>query len=387
MTQLEKDKLPMTRSTPPLLNDFTPERELARASTLPARWYTEPDFLALEKEKIFFKTWQWVGSAGLVQRPGDFFTHDLYGEPLVVTRTKEGELRAFFNVCLHRAGPVAAGRGNRKSLQCRYHGWTYNLEGKLLAAPEMEGTQNFQPAAFCLKQVQVCQWGPFIFANLDPAAAPLSEILGDIPGDLHKAGFNIDAMQPVERRDYFIDCNWKVYVDNYLEGYHIPIAHPGLFREIDYDLYRTDTFRYYSSQYAPIRPMPATGEIPGRDRRYLRTDGETQALYYWVFPNLMLNIYPDNIQINVIVPLSHDRTLTIFEWYYQQPGTGLGWESMQQSIGFSDEIQREDMEICNTVQRNLASRAYHQGRFSALRENGVHHFQSLVHEFLTRSEE
>jgi choline monooxygenase len=101
----------------------------------------------------------------------------------------------------------------------------------------------------------------------------------------------------------------------------------------------------------------------------------------------MLNIYPDNIQINVIVPLSHDRTLTIFEWYYQQPGTGLGWESMQQSIGFSDEIQREDMEICNTVQRNLASRAYHQGRFSALRENGVHHFQSLVHEFLTRSEE
>lgn len=360
---------------------FTPESDLARAWTLPARWYTDPDLLPLEKEQIFFRTWQWVGSRSLVQRVGDFFTYDLHGEPLVITRAQDGTLRGYFNVCLHRAGPVAAGKGNRKSLQCRYHGWTYALDGRLLNAPEFEGVENWNPKDYCLKPVRVAEWGPFIFVNLDGNAPPLLDVLGNIPADVQRAGFQIDTMASIERRDYQVDCNWKVYVDNYLEGYHIPIAHPGLFREIDYDQYCVETFRYYSAQHAPIRPLPANG-IPGRDRRYLRAEGEQQALYYWVFPNLMLNFYPDNMQINIIVPIDAEHTLTIFEWYFNQPGSGEGWESMQQSIAFSDEVQREDMEICNTVQRNLRSRAYSQGRFSVKRENGVHHFQQLVAEHL-----
>jgi len=189
-------------------------------------------------------------------------------------------------------------------------------------------------------------------------------------------------MRAMERRDYYIDCNWKVYADNYLEGYHVPIAHPGLYRELDYEQYRVDTFRYYSSQYAPIRPAKE-GDIQGRDRRYVRTEAE--ALYYWIFPNTMLNIYPDNMSINIIVPIDHRRTLTIFEWYFEEPGTGSGWESMQQTIAFSDEIQQEDIEICLAVQQGLESRAYDRGRFSVKRENGVHHFQTLVHEFLTKA--
>jgi phenylpropionate dioxygenase-like ring-hydroxylating dioxygenase large terminal subunit len=136
-----------------------------------------------------------------------------------------------------------------------------------------------------------------------------------------------------------------VYVDNYLEGYHLPIAHPGLFKEIDYDQYRVETFRYYSKQHAPIRELKP-GEVPGRDRRYIRMPGaEEDALYYWIFPNTMLNIYQDNLSTNVIVPLGADRTLTIFEWYYAEPGTGAGWESMQQTIAFSDEIQQEDIPL------------------------------------------
>ncbi|MCL4826403.1 MAG: Rieske 2Fe-2S domain-containing protein [Caldilinea sp.] len=364
------------------LSDYIPIDRLDEAWTLPARWYIDPAILKLEKERIFQRTWQWVGSTTLVQRPGDFFTYDLYGEPLVITRGQDGVLRGFHNVCLHRAGPVASGKGNRKSLQCRYHGWTYALDGRLLNAPEFEGVRNWSPNTYCLTPVRVTEWGPFVFVNLDAQAPELLDVLGDIPVEIARAGFDIDAMQPVERRDYYVDCNWKVYVDNYLEGYHIPIAHPGLFREIDYDQYRVDTYRYYSSQYAPIRPAPPSGQIPGRDRRYLRSDGEQQALYYWVFPNLMLNFYPDNMQINIIVPLDTERTLTIFEWWFKRPGSGEGWESMQQSIAFSDEVQREDMEICNAVQRNLHSRAYNQGRFSVKRENGVHHFQRLVAEFL-----
>lgn len=371
-------------SNPPALDlsDYTPSADLATAATMPSRWYTDPAFLELEKPKVFWKTWQPVGRLDQVLRPGDYFTADVTGERIVVTRGLDDQLRAFYNVCAHRAGPVATGKGNRKSLQCKYHGWTYDLNGRLMNAPEFDGVENWRKEDVCLTPIKVEAWGPFIFVNLDPESPPMVDIYGDIDAEIKRKGFNIAAMRAFERRDYVIDCNWKVYVDNYLEGYHVPIAHPGLYRELDYEQYRVDTFRYYSSQYAPIRPAKS-GDVQGRDRRYVRTEAEAEALYYWIFPNVMLNIYPDNMSINIILPLSHDKTLTIFEWYFEEPGTGEGWESMQQTIAFSDEIQQEDIEICVAVQQGLQSRAYDTGRFSVKRENGVHHFQSLVHEFLT----
>jgi choline monooxygenase len=365
------------------LSDYAPVSDLASASTLPSRWYTEPEFLKVEKEKIFWKTWQPVGRLDMVLRPGDYFACEVTGEPLVVTRGLDNRLRAYFNVCRHRGGPVAAGKGNRKSLQCKYHGWTYGLDGKLMNAPEFEGVEHWRKEDVCLPEVRVEEWGPFVFVNLDPDAALLMDFYGEIAAQIKQKGFAIENMRAFERRDYVIECNWKVYVDNYLEGYHLPIAHPGLFRELDYDQYRVDVARYYSSQYAPIRAAKA-GDVQGRDRRYVRTEAEAEALYYWIFPNVMLNIYPDNLSINIILPINHKQILTIFEWYFMEPGTGEGWESMQQTIAFSDEIHQEDIEICETVQKGLNSRSYDRGRFSVKRENGVHHFQSLIHEFLTR---
>jgi choline monooxygenase len=363
------------------LSDYNPTTDLATAETMPARWYTDPAILEVEKDRIFWKTWQPVGRVENVLRVGDFFTCEVVGEPLVVVRGRDNQLRAFFNVCQHRAAVVAHGRGNRKSLQCKYHGWTYDLEGKLMRAPEFEGVQNWDKDQVCLTPVQVEAWGPWIFVNLDPKSGHLVDIYGPIHDEIVAAGFNIDGMGLVERREYLINCNWKVYVDNYLEGYHLPIAHPGLFRELDYDQYRVETFRHYSKQHAPIRDV---GDGDVRDRRYVRSgDAEADALYYWIFPNVMLNVYLDNTSINIILPVGHDKTLTIFEWYFEAPGTGEGWESMQQIIAFSDEIQQEDIELCEWVQRGLGSRAYDRGRFSVLRENGVHHFQSLVHQFLT----
>jgi choline monooxygenase len=365
------------------LTDFQPTADLSRASTLPARWYIEPEFLQAEKEKVFWQTWQPVGRSDMVTRPGDYFACEVAGEPIVITRGSDQVLRAFSNVCRHRAGTVATGKGNRKSLQCRYHGWTYSLDGRLLAQPEFEGVNDWNKNEICLPSIKVDSWGPFVFVNLDPDSPTLLDVLGDIPKEVAQKGFDLGAMRSVERRDYIIDCNWKVYVDNYLEGYHVPIAHPGLFRELDYEQYRVDTFRYYSSQYAPIRPAK-DGELQGRDRRYVRSEAEAEALYYWIFPNFMLNIYPDNMSSNIILPLGHDKTLTIFEWFFNEPGTGEGWESVQQTIAFSDEIQQEDIEICETVQKGLHSRSYDRGRFSVKRENGVHHFQSLLHEFMTK---
>lgn len=361
--------------------------DLARASTLPSSMYLDPAALERERTAVFGRTWQLVARHEELARVGDFVPTSILDEPLVIAHGLDGMLRGFYNVCRHRAGQVALTRGNRKALQCRYHGWTYGLDGALRAAPEMEGTAGFDPAELGLEPVRVERWGSFVFANLDPEAAPLAEFLGSIPAEVAAAGFDLDSMTRVERRDYIIECNWKVYVDNYLEGYHLPIAHPSLFREVDYDAYRVDTYRYHSKQYAPIRELKPGQEV-GRDRRYLRSaDGEDDALYYWLFPNTMFNLYPDNMSSNVIVPLSHDRTLTIFEWFFAPPGTGGGWESMQQTIAFSDEIQQEDIVLCEQVQRGLRSRSYDTGRFSAKRENGVHHFQSLVREFLGSGEE
>ena len=355
---------------------------LSRAATLPSRYYLDPAILEREKELVFGGSWQLVARADELQRIGDFVPVTVLDEPIVITHGLDGQLRAFYNVCRHRAGQVALARGNRKSLQCRYHGWTYGLDGELRAAPEMEETEEFRREEFGLMPVRVDRWGPFIFVCLSPDAPALADVLGSIPGEVERAGYDVDRMRPVERREYLIECNWKVYVDNYLEGYHLPIAHPQLFRELDYDAYRVEEFRYYSKQHVPIRELKPGEEI-GVDRRYLRQPGaEVSALYYWIFPNTMFNIYQDNMSSNVILPVGVDRTLTIFEWFFADPGTGPGWESMQQTIAFSDEIQQEDIVICEQVQRGLRSRSYDSGRFSARRENGVYHFQNLVREFL-----
>jgi choline monooxygenase len=357
---------------------------VASSYTLPAEVYLNPAVLERETDRIFARTWQLVAHASELARVGDFKPTNILDEPILLTHAQDGRLRGFYNVCRHRAAQVVTTRGNRKSLQCGYHGWVYGLDGRLLTAREMEGTEDFDKADFGLVPIRVETLGPFVFANLDPDAAPLAEWIGAIPSEIAAAGYDLSSMRLIERRDYDIACNWKVYVDNYLEGYHLPIAHPGLFKELEYDQYRVETFRYYSKQHAPIRELKP-GEVPGRDRRYIRMPGaEDDALYYWIFPNTMLNIYQDNLSTNVIVPLGADRTLTIFEWFYAEPGTGAGWESMQQTIAFSDEIQQEDIAVCEQVQRGLHSRSYNRGRFSAMRENGVHHFQSLVAEFLER---
>jgi choline monooxygenase len=344
------------------------EADVARAHTLPSSMYIDPAILEQEKERIFSRTWQLVAHASELARVGDFKPTTILDEPILLTHPEDGRLRGFYNVCRHRAAQVVTTRGNRKSLQCGYHGWVYGLDGRLQAAREMEGTEDFDKADFGLVPIQIDTLGPFIFANLDDRATPLADWIGKVPDEIRRAGYDLSSMRRVERRDYVIECNWKVYVDNYLEGYHLPIAHPGLFKELDYDQYRVETFRYYSKQHAPIR-------MPG---------AEEDALYYWLFPNTMLNIYQDNVSTNVILPLGVDKTLTIFEWFFAEPGTGAGWESMQQTISFSDEIQQEDIAVCEQVQRGLRSRSYDRGRFAAKRENGVHHFQSLVTEFLNR---
>jgi choline monooxygenase len=353
-----------------LASDYQFDEQLATASTLPSNWYIDPAILQLEKENVFNHTWQLVGRTDQVSEPGDFFTAMIADEPVLVVRGSDEKLRAFSNVCRHRAGPVAAGTGNRKVFQCGYHGWTYSLDGRLQGAPEFEGVERFDKSTTCLPEFRVDTWGPLVFVNIDKNCAPLSVTLEDLPSRIKNV--DMSSMVFAQRKDWFIDCNWKTYVDNYLEGYHIPIVHPSLNREIDYPRYRTETKSLYSIQHSPIKRERAV-------RLAAPTNSEDDAaLFVWIYPNLMINVYADNFSTNLIVPLGPERTLTIFEWYFLDPEKPGTQEALRRAVEFSDEIQLEDIAICETVQRGLRSSTYSQGRYSVKRENGVHHFHGLL---------
>ncbi|MEW6730851.1 MAG: SRPBCC family protein [Acidobacteriota bacterium] len=355
------------------------EPQLAHAATLPARYYIDPDILVREQESIFGHTWQLIGHLDQVAQPGDFFTTKLFNEPLLIVRGQDDELRGFYNVCRHRAGPVAVDQGNCQRLQCRYHGWTYGLDGRVLGMPEFDGVEGCVKTDIGLVPIAVATWQQLVFISLMRDIAPLSTFLEPIPDQV--AHLPLKRMQLAARRDYIVGCNWKVYVDNYLEGYHIPIVHPELFRALDYSNYRVDTYRYCSSQHSPINKQSEknSGCLA---QLYYNNAIEAEAYYYWIFPNLMINVYPDNYSTNLILPLDHQRTLTIFEWYYADIESEEARTRIARMIEFSDAVQQEDISICEAVQRGLRSRSYNRGRYSVKRENGVHHFHSLLHEFL-----
>ncbi len=356
--------------------------DVENAWTLPSSVYTDAAVFAAEKERIFARTWQVVGHADQVANAGDYFTAELAGEPLLIVRGNDGVLRGFYNVCRHRAGPPAEGCGSRKLFRCGYHGWTYGLDGALISATEMEGVAGFHPDEFALVPVRVEEWFNLIFVNLDREARPLRESLGELVAQVEK--FPFTGMKLFERRMYDMRCNWKTYVDNYLEGYHLPSVHPGLNRELDYNAYVVEPHmghlgvgaagrvHGYVRQFSPIRGAQPGDATP---RRYPEAREDLTTDYFWIFPNWMLNCYPDNVSLNIVLPLEPERSLAIFEWYLPQKDHGA--RAAKASVEFSDQIQVEDVGICEAVQRNLRSRSYSRGRFSVKQEKGVHAFHRM----------
>ena len=349
------------------------DKAISRAWTLPADVYFDSNVYAAEKETIFARTWQVVGHHNQVKNPGDYFTTELIGEPLVVVRGGDDHLRAFYNVCRHRAGPAAEGCGSRKLFRCGYHGWTYDLDGSLISATEIEGVENFCPEDFTLVPVRVEEWFNFLFVNLDREARPLGDCLGELHAQVQK--FPFAGMKLFERRTYDMSCNWKTYVDNYLEGYHLPSVHPGLNRELDYNAYTVEPHARYVRQFSPIRGAQPGDSTP---RRYAEAREDLTTDYFWIFPNWMLNCYPDNISLNIVLPISAERSIAIFEWYL--PETNHSEPTAKAPVEFSHQIQIEDVAICETVQKNLHSRSYSRGRYSVRQEQGVHAFHRMYAE-------
>ena len=333
---------------------------LERASALAARFYTEPAVAELERERVFARSWQLAAHAGELAGAGDHVVCTVAGVPVLIVHGADGVLRAFHNVCRHRAGPLAtaSGRG-ATTLRCRYHGWTYSLEGRLRAAPEMDGAAGFDPGSIVLAPAAVREWQGLVFVAVAAEAPPFEAVLGGIAERI--APIELTAMSFYRRVEYEVGCNWKVYVDNYLEGYHLPHVHPGLSKVLDYRAYSTELAEWWSLQHSPLRDA--------RD-----VYGEGSAWYFFVYPNLMLNIMPGRLQTNLVTPLGLDRCRVVFDYFYSAGGVALAEEDQR----FSDEIQREDIAICERVQQGLLSRSYVPGRLSPRRESGVWHFRNLL---------
>jgi choline monooxygenase len=350
--------------------DLLIDSDISRAWSIPAPFYTDPQLFARERDRIFARTWQVVGHRDQLIKPGDFFTTQLMDEPLLLVRGAQGELRGFYNVCRHRAGPPAEGCGSRKLFRCGYHGWTYGLDGLLISAPEFEGQAGFDAKEFALAPVRAEEWFNLIFVNLDVGAESLVKSMGRLPLQAERFGFA--GMKLFERRTYDMKCNWKTYVDNYLEGYHLPSVHPGLNRELDYNAYTVEPYEKHVRQFSPIRGAQPGDATP---RRYQEGRDNLTTDYFWIFPNWMLNCYPDNVSLNIVLPVDAERSLAIFEWYL--PERELGSAAAKASVEFSDQIQVEDVMICETVQKNLRSRSYQRGRYSIKQEKGVHAFHRM----------
>ncbi|HEX4417023.1 MAG TPA: aromatic ring-hydroxylating dioxygenase subunit alpha [Kofleriaceae bacterium] len=359
-----------------VLARFDASAPLERASTIPAAWYTDPRIAALERRTVWSRTWQLVGRTAQVAAPGEFVTAEVGGEPVVVVRGSDGVLRGFFNVCRHHAAAVlTAPCGKVDRLRCPYHGWTYDLAGQLRGVPEFDGVCEFDRAATGLVPLSVATWDCFVFVHLDPDPMPLEAYLGALVGQVAPLG--LGALAFCERREYTLACNWKVYVDNYLDGgYHVPHLHPSLSSVLTHADYTIENFERFCLQASPIAERSATN--PGTDPATASVR-KGRALYYWIYPNLMLNWYEGHLDTNLVIPLGVDRTKVVFEFFFDDLGDDLGdGAAHRQSIAVAERIQDEDVAICESVQRGLGSRAYGAGRLSVRREAGENLFHRLL---------
>ena len=352
-----------------VLADYDVAAKLENAWTIPAPWYVDPRVHALERRSVF-GGWQMVGRCDQVAEPGQYFTAEVAGEPIVVVRGRDGTLRGFFNVCRHHAAVVMTEpEGRASAMRCPYHGWTYSLEGELKGTPDFDGVCNFDRGQHGLVPVRLETWGPFVFVHLNESATSLEEFLGDLVDRVQPLG--IDRMRFVERRTYTFDSNWKVFVDNYLDGgYHIPFLHKGLHSVLDYAEYRIENGARYCLQRSPVHDS-------GRDAQTAAVRKGKEALYYWLYPNFMLNWYEGVMDTNLVLPLGVDRTIVVFEFYFAEV-EGSAAERNRASIEVGERIQAEDTGICASVQKGLGSRAYRAGRLSVRREAGEHLFHRLL---------
>ena len=357
--------------------DPSVEESLDAGLTLPASWYSDPAIHALERERIFARSWQYAARTEQLTEPGSYVATRAGHLPVVVVRHQDGDLRGFVNVCRHRGHLVAQGEGRRETLQCPYHAWTYGLDGCLRVAPRSEREPEFDAERYSLLPVAVDVWGPFVFVNPDPDAGPLVDALGRLPEHLLASGIDFDRLRFRERVEWApSSVNWKVGIENYLECYHCPVAHPSFSKliDVDPDAYLLESDGLLSSQFGPVRL--------GNGKRPYDPDGPVErAQYHFLWPNLTINIEPGppNLSFDVWYPAGAHDLLGHTDYFF---GEDVPEETVSELMAFGAQVGAEDAALVESVQAGLDSGAIPFGRLLPSSEHLIQHFQRLVYRAL-----
>ncbi|MEM6656949.1 MAG: ring-hydroxylating oxygenase subunit alpha [Pseudomonadota bacterium] len=346
-------------------------------SSLKAEAYVDPAWFEVDRDAVLGRTWQWVCHVEKLRARGSYFTVDIAGRPIAVVRDRDGTLRAFYNVCKHRAHHLLSGEGRTTRIMCPYHAWVYKLNGQLVRAPETENLTAFDTSDICLDQVQVEEFAGFIYVNLDPDAAPLRDISGNLETEIRHWAPDIENLTFGHRLTYDIKSNWKNVVDNFLECYHCPTAHKDFCDLVDMDTYKVTTYGIYSSH------MAEAGKVGNSAYDVSNATVRTHAVW-WLWPTTCLMRYPGRSSMIVlnIIPIGPDRTLETYDFFLETPEPDAG---ELEAIRYLDEVlQKEDIDIVESVQRGMSTPAFTQGRIvhdpngSGKSEHAVHHFHGLV---------
>lgn len=353
--------------------EFDGSIPIESAWTPPSSWYTSAAIFEHERAAVFARAWQPVARDDELAGPGAYASGCLFGQPWLLVRDDDGDVRGFHNTCRHKGREVVVGAGVAESLVCGYHGWTYDRRGRLRSAPRVAGIASFDREAMGLPPLAVERWGPWWFVNFEGSGNSLAGEVAEV--DERLAATRWERLDLAGRQSWTLGCNWKVYVDNFLDGgYHVPFMHPSLDAQIDMDSYRTEVFGVTSIQSAGPRRAPDDGGLDYDPRRRI---GE-RAIYAWVFPNFMINRYGPCLDSNLVIPLGPDRCEVHYEFYFDPEVGGDSQAFVDASMAQADVTQHEDIDICESVQRGLSSRSYDRGRYAPRVEVGEHHFHCLL---------
>ena len=358
---------------------FKINSDITKAETLPATFYKDPVVFEIIKEKVFLKSWQWVGDESLVDKPQSVHPFILLDgfltEPLLLTRDKGGQINCLTNVCTHRGNLLALISKPTKKLTCSYHGRRFNLQGEFEYMPEFTDAENFPRPCDHLHRFPLKKWGHLLFAGLNPSfdfqevINIINERVGFLPIDEFK-------LEKTLQKDFLIDANWALYCDNYLEGFHVPFVHESLNEVLDYGSYETIIYEHCNLQIGYSDEATEIFEFP---QNHIDYGKRVAAYYFWVFPNIMFNFYPWGLSINIVKPLGMSKTKVSFISYV------LDATKLNKGAGSNlEKVEKEDEIVVENVQKGVRSSFYKAGRFSPKREKGVHHFHVLLSKFLNQ---
>ena len=353
------------------------DADASRSFSLHADAYTEPEWFEVDQREIMGRTWQWLCHSEALREPGRYVTESIAGMPVVAVRGRDEILRAFYNVCKHRAHALLEGQGTTQNIVCPYHAWTYDLGGNLTAARHTKGLINFDVESTYLDQVEVSELGGLVYVNLDPGAASLQDQSGGLAEEIERWAPDVQALTFARRFTYEVRSNWKNVVDNFLECYHCHVAHKDFVSLVDMETYKVTTHGIYSSH------MAEAGKTPNRAYD-VSSATVTDHAVWWLWPNTCMMRYPGrgNFIVLKIIPVGPNLTHETYDFFLESQDPN---HAELESMRYLDEVlQVEDIALVESVQRGMETPAFTQGRIvndpngSGLSEHALHHFHGLV---------